>query len=483
MMTRRSLLPERQAPAELLPAANDVTPRQQWVLAALTAAVMLLIVWVFSPRFIFWGTLGIPEFRDQPEVHRATYALLQLDHPFMEIEAFSNRVLEWRLLFPIIFNLLRLPPQLYLALPWIGCLLVLGYVARIVWRRTHRLPLTAAAMVVVGTTSWFFTSTGWLTYFDSWYVFGALVIAFASSPWAVLIAAVLTPWIDERIVFMLPACLAARAAVHWQDTGRLPGTGERQVLAAAVLPLAAYAAIRVAAVLWFDAGSREYVDFVQERIYPIDVLASGTWMGMRLAWVPVIALPFIIGGRCRVLSAAVAIVTALTLCLAIIIAGDVSRSMSMLIPLAVAGTVLLAAARPDAERLLLLLAAGNLLLPAAHVVTSFTKPIFTARYELHQLESPPDYLDVELHLRDAVRFVQAGDTVQAGNSLRYARKIARGDLAIPAALVAFADSERAAGRHVSAAFFYRHALEAAPIGWPQRAKVEASLAEISGTPP
>lgn len=467
---------ERMAPA--VDPVERTSTRQLWILGALAAGATLLILWLFSPRYAYWPALHVPEINHYPDTHRAAFTLLQLDNPFIEIDNFSNRVIEWRLLFPLVFHYLHLPAWLFLAVPWIGCLLVLWYVAWLVWHRTRQLPLTAAAIVLIGTTSWFFTSTGWLTYFDSWYVLGGLVMAFGRSWPTVLVAAALTPWIDERIVFMLPASLAARAAIHWCDTGRvLPDRKEWRLAAAAVVPLGLYAAVRVASVLWFDAGSQEYAEFVLERNYPPGPLAAGTWMGLRLAWAPVVAVPLLI--RSRPLASVVGAVAAVSLAFAIVIAGDVSRSMSMLIPVAVAGVIMIAVFRPDASRILILLAAGNLLLPASHVVTTFTVPIFSARYELHRLESPPPQVDSGWYLENGVRFAQAGDSAQAIRHLDIGRRLARHDEELAISLVQLADREIAAGRPQAARIFYRQALEAGLPAWVDEASVRARLEALS----
>src|SRR5512140_2040801 len=94
----------------------------------------------FSPRFWLWPATGLPlgEFiAIQPEFHRAFHALRQLAEPWQRIDDPVNRVIEWRLFFPLLGHYLSLPKGLYLALPHLGCLLALATVAGVAWRSTR----------------------------------------------------------------------------------------------------------------------------------------------------------------------------------------------------------------------------------------------------------------------------------------------------------------------------------------------------------
>ena len=142
----------------------------------------MLVIACFAPRFMHWSWIDLDSSEHHaPEFNRAIDTLRQLEHPFMPITNPTNRVINWRLLFPLLGHLLHLPRWAFLALPSLGCLLVLGYVALLVRREggTRWTAITATALT--GTTSWFFVSTGWLAYFDSWYVLGLLVATFSRS--------------------------------------------------------------------------------------------------------------------------------------------------------------------------------------------------------------------------------------------------------------------------------------------------------------
>jgi hypothetical protein len=453
--------------------------RQYLVLALLAIAAMLLIVWQFSPRYVVWAGLRFPGPVGYPETHRAYFTLLQLADPFIDIDNVSNKVIEWRLLFPVVFSTFNLPPALFLAMPWIGCALVLWYAAVMLWQRTGDLVLTGSAIVLLGSTSWFFTSTGWLAYFDSWYILGGLAIAFSRSRSVVLAAALLTPWVDERVLFMLPVCIAARLVVHWIDSARvLPDRRQWQLIGAAVAPLTAYALVRLVAALWFDQGSQDYVSDFQARDYPAVPLALGTWMGLRLAWAPILAVPLLLARRCGQLAIIAGLSIVAGLLTALVLAGDVSRSMSMLLPVSLVGILLLHRYRSSsiARPILLGFAAGNLLLPATHVVTTFTIPIFPARYEVfHQLIHPPPQLDPTYHLSEAMLAFERGDFQAMMVSLNVATILTRSPDLLANAIVMLGQRMQQRGRPGDAAELFRMALSTGTSRWQGRAQADRLL--------
>jgi hypothetical protein len=138
--------------------------------AVASCAAFVVVIVFFSPRFIFWPWIDLdPAEHNAPEFNRAIDTLRQLNEPFRPITNPSNRVIKWRLLFPIVGHYLHLPPRAFLALPAVGCLIVLGYMAHLIRRESGGWWAPFAASALVGTMSWFFVSTGWLAYFDSWH--------------------------------------------------------------------------------------------------------------------------------------------------------------------------------------------------------------------------------------------------------------------------------------------------------------------------
>ena len=178
---------------------------------AVSLAAFALVITFFAPRFILWSWTDLESSESHPpDFNRAIDTLRQLDNPFVTITNPTNRHINWRLLFPFVGHYLHLSRPVFLALPALGCLFVLGYVAHLVRRESGGWWVAFAAAALSGTTSWFFVSTGWLAYFDSWYVLGLLIAAFGRSKIATGLACLLTPWVDERFVLTLPLLLVIR---------------------------------------------------------------------------------------------------------------------------------------------------------------------------------------------------------------------------------------------------------------------------------
>jgi hypothetical protein len=122
-----------------------------------SALAFILVVACFAPRFVHWSWIDLDSAEHHPpEFNRAIDTLRQLEHPFTPITNPTNRVINWRLLFPLLGHVMRLPQWAFLALPSLGCLLTLGYVALLVRREGGTRPDAFAATVLTATTSWFF---------------------------------------------------------------------------------------------------------------------------------------------------------------------------------------------------------------------------------------------------------------------------------------------------------------------------------------
>jgi hypothetical protein len=187
---------------------------------ATSLAAFIVVIIFFAPRFQYWPWLDLdPAPHHPPEFNRALDTLRQLEHPFTPITNPTNRVINWRLLFPIVGHYLHLPRLMFLALPAVGCLIVLGYVAHLIRRESGSWRQALAAAALTGTSSWFFVSTGWLAYFDSWYVLGLLLAAFGRSKVITDLACLLTPWVDERFVLTLPLVVIVRGASALESEG------------------------------------------------------------------------------------------------------------------------------------------------------------------------------------------------------------------------------------------------------------------------
>jgi hypothetical protein len=343
-----------------------------YVLAPALACVVVL--YFFAPRFYLWRglTLGIPELYSAPEINRAREVLTQLDDPRVVITSSTNRVIYWRPFFPAIAHYLHLPQRVFLALPFLGCLAAAAVVYAVLARE---FPLRRQAFygtVSACAASWFFVSTGWLTYNDSWIVFALLGTVFARSRVLLLCCCLAAPWIEERFVVLLPTCLALRSLVTVDKQ-----IGFRRVavdVAFAVVGVTPYLIVRVTAYL--NGTDPVFTDYVKEhvgQIYPLLRYVEGAWAGLRANWIYVVLwgwLAWSYRPRWYVAAAQLGMIASLVAVLKM--AGDLHRSTSSFIPLAVAGMVLFQRRWPaQSVRLLPLVGALNLALPASLVITVF----------------------------------------------------------------------------------------------------------------
>ncbi len=199
--------------------ASEGTPAGNWfqrmpypaflLSAALVASLVNLFF--FCPRFALWRGLDLPTPR--VDIDLAVDTLTQLEDPFARIENRYNRVLQWRLLFPLLGHWLHLPRRLFLALPHVGCLAALALIAHITFREFQQRLLAVLATALAAGCTWFFVSTGWLSYNDSWTILGLVAVALLRSRIVLAAAVLLCPWIDERFLLLLPVCLCCGATL------------------------------------------------------------------------------------------------------------------------------------------------------------------------------------------------------------------------------------------------------------------------------
>jgi len=389
------------------------------LLCALAAG--LIAVCFFAPRYWLWRAVGFPLeelVAIQPELNRVSFALPQLENPWRRIDDPTNRVIEWRLLFPLLGHYLNFPRWLYLALPHLGCLLCLAAVAACAWRVTRDARAAIYAALLTATASWFFVSTGWLAYFDSWLVLALVLASFARNRALLFSAALLAPWVDERFILALPICAAVRAIdLGGAATDRRAWWRDLLMLLAGLAP---YLAVRVGAeIMQVRDTSKSY--WADRPLWPAPLGASlwGIWSGLRLGWFAVAVALTAWSGRSRWL--ALAAVTA-TLGVNFCVADDLSRSMSVATPLVLAGVLQLWRAQPTrARRVLPWLCVGNLLLPAHHVIASpgsveepyHLVPILSLPAEWARADDPPYFASPFVYNRRGMDAFQSGDKAKA----------------------------------------------------------------------
>jgi len=381
-----------------------------WLLGG-SLLVCLVVCFFFTPRFVIWRGLYIPEAWFNPEVNRAVDTLKQLQNPFVKIENPSNLVINWRLFFPLVGHWLHFPVWSYLMIPQIGCIIAVAYILRLVWKRTGQKTLALLAACTVASADRFFVSMGWLTYFDSWFVLGLLVVCFSPSRWAMGVMCLVVPWIDERFIFSLPVCTVARLLddLEWRKRGWKSLLTDMGLIALLTLP---YIGMRVALMMTTDAASVSYLPSILNapRTIPLWRFIEGFWAGFRAAWLYLLFFFIWIWAHHRGwVRIAVSLIVCAQILFALFVAGDISRSMAMLLPVVLLGVMMLTSWHPAGSRSVLsAVLLANLLLPATHVVTSFKLPVYYLYHELAEWRDPPACVNPVAYVNEGVKLLNGG---------------------------------------------------------------------------
>lgn len=153
-----------------------------------------------------------------------------------------------------------------------------------------------------------------------------------------------------------------------------------------------------------------------------------------------------------------------------------SRSVSVLLPLALLG-VLLAGARLERSRNLVLgaLVVLNLALPASHVVRTFEIPITHLVGEMKRAKSPPPQMRPSFYVDRASASWQAGDLLRALRNLDLAIRLDGSD---PSPLFFRGRVHDRLGRVEQAIADFRAALKLAPAGWTFRETARHYLEQL-----
>jgi hypothetical protein len=264
------------------------------------------------------------------------------------------QTIRWRLLPPALGKLFGLSDHAYLSIPWLALVVLVALVIHYAMR-FGATPLQAGSVgVLVGTSSAFFSASCAVGYFDPLYLIALIVVCCSPSPLAVLGACLLGPWVDEKFLFMLPACCGARWT--WQP--------DRRWIWRVVLGIAPYCLFRLVALTLGD-GSVSHQIKMQSAVFPnyAPALPKGWWYGFRAGWLLIFGGIWMI---CRTLDRRAGAFFVAGLLAAIgsvsFLAWDTTRSIAMVLPLLLFGIQ-----AKWAGRLLVGLAIINLLLPAAYV--------------------------------------------------------------------------------------------------------------------
>lgn len=346
-----------------------VGPRR---LVLIIAASLVLSVLLFAPplsqiQSYFAGHYGYP---------RTDTYLAQCRDPLRR-DVQSSMV--WRLLPPLVCHVLRLPGRTPLALPWVGAVALVAYGAVLFRRRLDDWRYVAGGTLLLASTSAVLVPFDFLGFNDAWVWIGLLAVAFGRAAWAVPVACLLCPWVDERFVIGFPlAWLVGRfeRGKAWDWAAVLQG-----------LWLVPYALIR----LWLgrhdpaaaQATHRFLATYVPQSILLVPMVPIGWWMGLRAGWLAVGYACWTTPRGRRLLGAATFLATGVV---TVVLALDLSRSIAIILPAVFLGCFEYARRAPQgAPRVLLALGVANLLLPAASVWSQNVEPVCPLPSELLRL--------------------------------------------------------------------------------------------------
>jgi hypothetical protein len=389
---------------------------------AITAGI--ISTFFFCPRYQYWKGIVLTDGPIATDYGRAVATFRQVDNPWAPIAYPMHKVIAWRLLFPLVWHYLSLPSWLLLIMPHIGCVLTLWLAAWLTQNRLDDWGYTWMSVALSAMLPWFFVSTGWLGYFDSWLALGMLTVSFVPSPWALACACLLTPWIDERFVLALPLCLIVRVIIlHGID--RIP---LRQLFRDSILVAVAslvYPAIRLAALVRGDLITSNYVSSHWDEIQrvPWTDFLEGLWSGYRAAWVVILGGIYFWWRRAGWLwGAAFLAAIAISAIGSLFIAADMSRSTMIVLPALLLGIWMCHTLQPKTFKWALPAAlAANLLLPAAHVMWNMRIPI----YYFHAVRAfkTPSFLDPQVYLQQGQASLEQGKLTEANTAFETALKL------------------------------------------------------------
>jgi hypothetical protein len=454
----------------------------QWLLAG---GCFAILVFCFSPpfgAFLLWSR--VPEMQGMLEVRRGVSVLAQAAHPGIAIADPLHAAIRWRLLFPVVGHLLQLSPGVLFALAPAGGLAVLAFIIAVLRRAGCGWFEAGLAAVVLGATSWFFTSVSWLGYFDSWLVLALLLTAFARTSWTVWLACLWAPWVDERFLVAAPLALLCRHVyLHREEAAANVSTSEKRELAVAAALLGAFAVVRLGLLAGpASSGTSVAGYFASFNLSGVawSRILLGAWSGLRAAWVFVAVAAWVCWKR-RAGGFWMAAACLATVAVGLGTAQDLSRSMMLVLPAALLGAVL--GLTTDGRRPWALrgLAAAALILPAHHVMSDRVNPIFYLYHELAALDNPPPAAMPELQILRGILDEEGGNV--AGAEADFTLAIHLGGPAAGLALkqrgVLFANQRRwPEARRDFAGMVERDPGD--PDGWFLRSQAELALGDSAG---
>ncbi len=374
--------------------------RTPWSIVALGTLAFVVLAVRFSPNwFAFQRTVREATAEAVSPAHRAAidravfsghserglHVIRQARDLNAEIDNSVHKIVRWRLLVPAVAHVLRLPDWVTLGLAHLGSLVLAIVLVGIGLGRSRATgaPRREAfcLALIAGATAPFFTSMGWVGYYDSLLALALLGVAFARPRWVVIAACLAGPWIDERFVLGMPLALGVRWILCDQRSPNVLAWCRQQALVPVVV-VAGYAALRLS--LGGSGGSQTIAGYLKEFVlgetYPISHRLRGAWEGLRLGWVLVgvaVAATWLASASTRRLPAwLLALGVVLTGVVGLVTALDMSRSMVLILPVVPLGWVFaVRTAWWQRYHAGPILAALAVVLPASQVVARAALPV------------------------------------------------------------------------------------------------------------
>ncbi|MFT3781432.1 MAG: hypothetical protein QM790_05390 [Nibricoccus sp.] len=269
---------------------------------------------------------------------------------------------------------------------------------------------------------------GWLGYYDSWLALGLVIVAFSGTRWLVWISCLLTPWVDERFVAALPLALFCRWLFFRQQEP--DALFVRWIRREAIVPIVlsiAFVLLRLVFLPGFSAAEATvggFVKILSKLDFSASRIALGIREGLRAGWIFVVAVFFLVRGE-RSAKGLLLISITVIVAVGLYSAQDYSRSMTMVLPVAVLGLVTLLR---EQLRLRIVGLSSTCAIaaftPAYHVMSDAVQPIRSLSREIQNFRSPPSVAQASTYEEDGVRAFRSGDYPKAEFDFTVAMKLA-----------------------------------------------------------
>jgi hypothetical protein len=412
----------RDRPMNFRPASNDRPRRWVQYLQCLGVAITagLVTTFFFCPRFGNWKGVVLTNGPIGTDYGRAVATFHQIENPWEPIFFPVHKIIAWRLLIPLTWHYLKLPFWLFLIMPHIGCVITLWLTALLTQKQFDNWIYTWFAVALFAALPWFFVSTGWLGYFDSWLALGMLTVSFVPSPWALACACLLTPWIDERFILALPLCMIVRAIILQGVGLRLSRKLVLDSIVVASISLV-YPAIRIIAWQLGDPLAPSYISAHLDELHrvPWAQFFDGLWSGYRAAWIVILAGIYFTWRTNWKFGVVLLIAVAVSAVGTLFIAADMSRSTMIILPALLVGVWSWKDAQPQSFKIALpAVLLANFLLPAAHVMWNLRIPIHY--YPTVSAEGVPPYLDPQEYIQHGEVSLAEGKVDETSFAIRTA---------------------------------------------------------------